>query len=274
MIKRFNSNSIAKIVAERFQMNVGKKMVLEAIRYLIKNNPDLAPRIEKMVQDLQEKNRVDINLLLTLNKDMLTKSKSQLRQDIFVLSELGFKRSGFFVEFGATNGIDLSNSYLLETEYDWDGILAEPAKIWHSELINNRKVTIDKRCIWKTSKEKLIFNETNWSELSTVDSLSDSDHHSEDRKGGKKYSVDTVSLMDLLEDHNAPKEIDYLSVDTEGSEYDILENFDFQKYKFNVITCEHNYSPMRDRLFALFQKNGFKRKYEHISQFDDWYVRA
>jgi hypothetical protein len=80
--------------------------------------------------------------------------------------------------------------------------------------------------------------------------------------------------MDLLEEHGAPPEIDYLSIDTEGSEYDILESFDFQKYHVSVITCEHNYSPMRDKLYSLFQKNGYKRKYEHISQFDDWFVRA
>ena len=69
--------------------------------------------------------------------DYLELSKSELRQDLFALSEVGFKENGFFVEFGATNGIDLSNSYLLETEFGWDGILAEPAKKWHEKLIVN-----------------------------------------------------------------------------------------------------------------------------------------
>ena len=54
------------------------------------------------------------------------------------------KKSGkknFFVEFGATNGITHSNTYMLEKELNWDGILVEPARIWHEELIMNRKVT-------------------------------------------------------------------------------------------------------------------------------------
>lgn len=53
--------------------------------------------------------------------------------------------------------------------------------------------------------------------------------HSNLRKKGKNYHVETVSLLDLLNEHNAPYEIDYLSIDTEGSEFDILKAFDFKK---------------------------------------------
>src|SRR5665213_3332547 len=68
----------------------------------------------------------DIELLLKLNLTdedpsrlltIMRNSKSQFRQDLFVLGELGCKKDGFFVEFGATNGIDLSNTYLLEKEF-------------------------------------------------------------------------------------------------------------------------------------------------------------
>ena len=78
---------------------------------------------------------------------------------------------------------------------------------------------------------------------------------------------------DLLEKYNAPKYIDYLSIDTEGSEYEILKNFDFEKYVFKIITIEHNYTSMRDKIFTLLTSKGYKRKYENLSQFDDWYVK-
>lgn len=254
-------------------MDDPRKTILEGIQRFAYQYPELAPRIEQIAIRAQNKKPFDSIFLQAINHNLLSKSKSQLRQDIFVLHELGFKQDGFFVEFGATNGIDLSNTYLLETEYNWNGILAEPAKIWHDALTRNRRAKVDKRCVWKASNETILFNETNVAELSTIDQLSESDMHASERGGGKKYSVNTITLMDLLEEHGAPREIDYLSIDTEGSEYDILENFDFKKYQFKIITCEHNYSLSRDKLHTLFQRNGFQRKYENITKFDDWYVR-
>lgn len=201
------------------------------------------------------------------------KSQSQLRQDLFVLSHLGFKKNGFFVEFGATNGLDLSNSYLMEKEFEWNGILVEPATCWHTELINNRTCNIETDCVWKDSKSVLTFNQVDEAELSTINSFSDTDSHSEARKKGRTYEVKTISLNDLLKKYNAPKIMDYLSIDTEGSEYQILSHLDFSEYSFKVITCEHNYTPMREKLFSLLTQQGYQRVFEEISLWDDWYVK-
>lgn len=215
---------------------------------------------------------------LTKYFENLQESKSQLKQDLFALSELGFKENGFFVEFGATNGIDLSNSYLLEKNFGWSGILAEPAKLWHSELRKNRSGSIETDCVWRESGEILTFNEVNdnkhYGELSTIESFSSTDLHSESRKQfSNKYEVKTISLVDMLKKHSAPRKIDYLSIDTEGSEYEILKAFDFNEYDIRVITCEHNYTPLREKIFALLSKNGYVRKHSEFSLFDDWYVR-
>src|SRR3979409_966312 len=58
-------------------------------------------------------------------------SKSQILQDLWVGYELNERRGGFFVEFGATNGVVNSNTWLLEKKYGWKGILAEPNPVWH-----------------------------------------------------------------------------------------------------------------------------------------------
>ena len=204
----------------------------------------------------------------------LKESKSQLRQDLFVLSELKFLKEGFFVEFGATNGFNLSNSWLLEKEYSWKGILVEPGRIWHKELHKNRpKAVIDKSCVWKESGAILKFNETSSAELSTISDHSWDDLHGASRKHGKEYDVNTISLNDLLKKHNAPEHINYLSIDTEGSEFEILNALDFNKYSFDVITCEHNHTAQRKKIYNLLTSNGYVRRLEEISDFDDWYTR-
>ncbi len=204
----------------------------------------------------------------------LRNSRSQLGQDIFVLFELGFTTGGYFVEFGATNGIDLSNTYLLEKEFGWRGIVAEPAARWHKDLKNNRHCLIDSGCVWRDSHSVLTFNESDRGEFSTIDSFSSSDFHGRSRRRGRKYNVTTISLEDLLDKYDSPRRIDYLSIDTEGTEYEILSAFNFDKYEFRTITCEHNFSSHRERIHSLLTEKGYHRKFEGISGVDDWYVSA
>ena len=200
---------------------------------------------------------------------LLDVSHSQIRQDIFALAELDFKRDGFFVEFGATNGIELNNTRLMESEFGWTGILAEPAKGWHDDLRRNRKAAIDTRVVWKTSGEVVQFTQTPRATNSAISSFVKTSR----KIRGTTYDVETVSLNDLLESHNAPALIDYLSVDTEGSEFDILNALDFDRWSFRVMTVEHAYEPQRQDIFDLLTARGYARVRQSVSRFDDWYVR-
>ncbi len=206
--------------------------------------------------------------------NVVKQGRAQLRQDLFVLTQLDFKRHGFFVDVGATNGIDLSNTYLLETAFQWRGIVAEPARRWQAALRANRSAAIETRCVWRTTGSVVNFREVHIGELSTIDEFSAGDTHSEARRRGRTYEVGTISLNDLLHLHQAPRVIDFLSIDTEGSEYEILKAVDFDRYSFSVITCEHNHTPKRDRILQLLSGHGYVRKFENLSRFDDWYVKA
>ncbi|WP_155264911.1 FkbM family methyltransferase [Sphingomonas segetis] len=203
--------------------------------------------------------------------DALTHSTSQLGQEIFVLSRLGWKRNGYYVEFGATDGRTLSNTWLVDRQFGWRGILAEPGRIWHDALVaEGRNAHVDFDCVWNESGQTLTFSETPYAELSTLTQFAARDMH--DRSDASTYDVTTISLTDLLIKYDAPQVIDYLSIDTEGSELAILEAFDFNRYRFRCITCEHNFTPDRNRIFSLLGKKGYRRVYEEFSQFDDWYV--
>jgi FkbM family methyltransferase len=201
------------------------------------------------------------------------KAHAERFQDLFVLFLLEEKRDGYFVEFGAMDGVTWSNTFLLENRYGWRGIVAEPARRWHQQLTRNRACLIDARCVWSKSGQQLQFNETADARFSTIDAFSGLDCHAKYRQDGKQYTVETISLGDLLKVHNAPIGIDYLSIDTEGSEYAILDSFLPSQHDIRIITVEHNYTDRRSRIHGLLTSWGYKRLFEELSNQDDWYIK-
>jgi FkbM family methyltransferase len=221
----------------------------------------------------------DLNYLNLFGKCLssIGKTTSQNFQDVWVLHELKDKHNGFFVEFGATNGIDCSNTYMLEKDYGWKGILAEPNPYWHDALFRNRNCAITTECVYTKSNEQLTFNAVaNAADLSTIQGYGDTDEHSQVRENHSAITVRTVSLLDLLKKNNAHQIIDYLSIDTEGSELDILTQFftENTQYQIRCITVEHNNNIiMRFKLKELLEEQGYTRKFTEISRWDDYYFK-
>ena len=101
------------------------------------------------------------------------------------------------------------------------------------------------------------------------------DQNQEFRKNGKNLKVKTISLNDLLKEKNSPSEIDYVSIDTEGSEYKIIKSFDFKKYNVGIFTIEHNYiEDKRNKIANLMKEQGYLRLFVNLSGQDDWYVKS
>lgn len=206
-------------------------------------------------------------------RGVLRNSKSQLGQDILGLSATGLDKPGFFVEFGASDGFALSNTHLLEKQFGWSGILCEPSKSWHQALRKNRNCVIDTRCVYSSTGEKIGFSENYLGELSSITKFAEPNSSGLLKRTTSSYDVETISLIDLLDYHKAPKHIDFLSVDTEGSEFEILEAFDFKKYSFGVICVEHNFADTKEKINKLLLANGYKQVHADLSDFDDWYVQ-
>ena len=197
-------------------------------------------------------------------------SHAQFFQDLWVVYESKGLKDGFFVEFGAANGLTYSNTLLLEQDYGWTGILAEPARSWYPAIRQNRKARVDERCVWSRSGEKVEFVEQSNALHSAISGFSVVDPNS---TSTQTYSVETVSLHDLLVQNGAPNRIDFMSLDTEGSELEILQNFDFDAWDVRLIAVEHNFSETRQRLFELLTSKGYQRKLETLSDVDDFYVK-
>ena len=230
------------------------------------------------------------NVLRDDNKDLLKdfidsfenieKINSQLYQDVFANFIVGNKFEKTFLEFGATDGYNLSNSYLLENFFNWKGVLSEPSTQWHESLKKNRKNTkIITKCIWKESGKKLDFFMSDQGELSTLKDFIESDKISIPsntkmrKKSGKTISVETISLNDVVKDYFGSICPSYISIDTEGSEYEILQSFDFENFKPKIFTIEHNHTPVESKIDELLIMNGYVRIFRNLTAFDGWYVQ-
>ena len=206
--------------------------------------------------------------------------KSQLYQDVFADYLIGTIYDKTFLEFGATDGLDLSNTHLLENYSKWKGVLAEPDPQWHKQLKKNRPNTkIITDCIWKKSGESLDFLSSQDGVLSTINLFRDNDKKSMPSNAvsrNKKFQtikVNTLSLNDLIKNEFNNISPSYISIDTEGSEYEILKNFNFSKYNPIFLTIEHNFTNNQKYLDELMINNGYTRIFRKITSFDGWYVK-
>lgn len=221
------------------------------------------------------------NLLLNFINSIRNKKdiKSQLYQDMFASFIVGDNFDKTFFEFGATDGIDLSNSYTLERYLNWKGVLSEPSPQWHDELKKNRPYTnIITECIWSESNKELNFFESDVGVLSSLENFKESDKlsmpgNTQARlKSGKKIIVKTISLNDAIEKQFNSKSPSYISIDTEGSEYEILKNFNFNKYRPLVFTIEHNFTELQLKIDEIMSLNDYIRVFKSLTAFDAWYV--
>ncbi|HEX4095319.1 MAG TPA: FkbM family methyltransferase [Caulobacteraceae bacterium] len=223
----------------------------------------------------QAPERDELLSCLSLFVSLAHDAKGQVFQDLWALWASGLKSGGYFVEFGALDGVNLSNTWLLEKQFGWRGILAEPNPSFHNALRSNRDCEISTECVWTRTGETMEFLVTRSAELSRLANVVPDDPHEALRlRRATTIQVQSISLNDLLLQNGAPKTIDFLSIDTEGSELTILESFDFDRWDVRALTVEHNFTAARDQLQQLLEARGYHRKFERFSRGDDWYIKA
>jgi FkbM family methyltransferase len=198
-------------------------------------------------------------------------SYSQLGQDLEVIKTYNGKENGFFIEIGASDGIKLSNTYLLETKYKWKGICCEPIPTQFTRLVTNRPNSICiNKAVYNRSNSVVVFDIANSSDL--FSGITDHiDKHKQRVDSNKTtITIETISLVDALDSANAPTFIEYMSLDTEGSEYEILKDFNFERYTFGLIDVEHNFiEPRRTQIKDLLLSKGYI--YKGANKWDDMY---
>ena len=237
--------------------------------------------IQAFNQEALMDNNIDLLKKFIDHFKKIENSQSQIFQDIFASFIIGDKFDKTFLEFGATNGFDLSNSYLLENSFGWRGVLSEPSLQWHEALKKNRtNCKIITKCIWKESGKKLDFFMSDFGGLSTLKDFVESDKismpsNTEMRlKSGKTISVETICLNDVVKEYFNSICPSYISIDTEGSEYEILKSFDFNNFRPKVFTIEHNHTENESKIDEFLTSNNYVRIFKKLTAFDGWYVAS
>lgn len=197
-------------------------------------------------------------LLLLLSNSLFSNYKlkfyppyySQCGQDKFVNEKIfKNKKNGVFVEVGAHDGRSYSNTLFFEERLGWKGICIEPNPIIFQKLIKNRNCICVQCALSNFIGTQKFLLVTGYAEmLSGLVDEYDSRHpariDSEIKKfGGSKKIVDTnVFTLNSICDTYDIKHIDFLSIDTEGSEESIIKSIDFDKLTIDVIMVEDNYN--------------------------------
>lgn len=189
---------------------------------------------------------------------------SQLGADRWVLEKLGGPR--YYVDVGANHGVTISNTYLLD-KLGWRGLCIEPVETAGYE---ERTCIIERQVVGSQIGQRVQFVIGKDTALSGNNAFLGI--HADAAHQGRTKVRNSTTLQTLLDKHGFPAYIDFLSLDTEGSEYEILKATDLEKYVFGHIAVEHNLEePKRTQIRELLLANGYRLEKE--VEFDDWYVR-
>ena len=148
------------------------------------------------------------------------------------------KENGYYVEVGVLDGWQHSQSIHFEYLKNWEGIIVEPTPHWLEKINKHRCCNICTNAISdKREKTKFVVRDfLAYSHLEDIDVVYGPNDTLD------TVEVDTITLYDLLEKYNAPTEIDFVAIDTEGYELRILKKYfeENDKYKINLISLEHS----------------------------------
>jgi hypothetical protein len=189
---------------------------------------------------------------------------SQFSQDKYIYENcFKNKTDGFFVDIGASDPINGSNTMFFE-ELGWSGILVEPIKKDFENLQKVRKTPAENVAIYnKSGMFKFLLC---GGYIKVLSGLLCEQHPKHLKRIINEFfahgdsmeiiKIQTITLEELLKKYNRT-EIDYLSIDTEGSEYSILKNIDFDKIYIKCISVENNYHD--NNIEILLKSKGFEK---------------
>ena len=191
---------------------------------------------------------------------------SQHNQDKFLETNIfkGYK-NGFYVDVGAHDGISINNTLYFEKNNNWTGVNIEPIKKVFDNLVINRPNNINLNCaVCNNDGETDFLSNTGYTEMiSGIKDNFDIRHFMRLDLENKRYGsttelikVNTKKLETILDENNISR-INYLSIDVEGAEFEVIKSINFDKVFIDVIGFENNYDDVSVPIVEYLQNKGF-----------------
>ena len=237
--------------------------LLDSVNYkLVSKNNFLEINLQKINKKKNKDYKLSIENFLDYLFSLKSQSKSQIFQDLFVDYVFKQKKSFFYCEVGAADGIKFSNTFFLEKQRRWKGILCEPSLHWREKIKKNRpnNILIFDPISNKSSERLFYENDNNF--LSGLEPGT--------QKSTKSYKVNTITLNSIFLKYKV-KNIDYLSIDVEGHEISVLQGLNFTRYRPKVISIEHNYI-QKKKIHKILSALNYNLVFPCLSRFDSFYV--
>lgn len=203
----------------------------------------------------------------------VSNSNSDRGQDRWVIDDVfKGKTDGFFVELGAADGFNDSNTFVLEKRFGWKGLCIEPNPVFFDKLTSLAKrgctlvqLGVDAESgtaefLLDGQRSGLTYDDTSNSEAARGEALDKA------KDEGRVAVIETVTLAEVFDRYKAPNVIDYFSFDVEGAETRILREFPFDRYTFLAMTIERPTPELNELLF----KNGYH--FVKNSLYDTFYI--
>jgi FkbM family methyltransferase len=175
--------------------------------------------------------------------------KSQYKQDYYLDIEIFHgKKNGVFVDVGAYDGYDISNTYHFEKDLGWTGLCIEPSPQTFELLKKNRNCILENCAIGNVEGELEFVNITGWGSSAsgfndTTGKILQTAKDCVEQHGGlwEIIKIPTYRLDTILKKHNL-RMVDYMSIDVEGFEINVVKSIDWNKYYIKYLSIEKNVS--------------------------------
>ena len=197
---------------------------------------------------------------------------SQDGQDMYLEHNIfkGYK-NGIYVDVGAHDGVSINNTLYFEKNNNWTGVNIEPIKKVFDKLVINRPNNINLNCaVCNNDGETEFLCNTGYTEMiSGIKNNFDPRHlqrlERENNAMGSTTEVIKINTKKLqtIFDENNISHVNYLSIDVEGAEFEVIKSINFDKVFIDVIGFENNYNDtsipivqyLEEKNFIVFHKS-------------------